>query len=187
MTDVCFRKVQLDVDFAKFVTAEYSQAPLDSPIEHQRRDLAWLYEPYGGYPDSFIKDNTGLQQLWWSPEDIDYDALGDELGMEVVTVSSLKQNPGNVIPLHIDAFYRLRQSRPNDDTAIPVRANIFLEDSDIGHMLQFVVGDEVVSATDWRAGQGYLFDKNVPHLSSNAGLRPKYTLQVSGFLKRQEQ
>ncbi len=181
MTPVHFQLVNLDIDFDKFITADYSIAPVDSPVEHQKRDLAWLYNPYGGYPDSLTKYNTQLQQLWWSDNDLDYEYIGSCLNMKVVTVSSLKQNPGNVIPLHIDAFYRLKRNCP-DTNAIPVRSNIFLQDADVGHMLQFVVDGKTVTDTSWKAGQGYQFDKNVPHLSGNAGLRPKYTLQVSGFL-----
>lgn len=37
------------------------------------------------------------------------------------------------------------------------------------------------TSTHWRAGDGFIWDSNHLHLSANAGLTPKYTLQLSGF------
>ena len=177
-----FQPVQLDLDFDLFVTADYSCVADDSPVSHQKQNLSWLYEPYGGYPDSFVDLNTRLRQRWWGPSDVDYEDIGQQLNIDIVTVSSLRQEPGNVVPLHVDAFYRMKQLRPLDGR-LPVRANICLQDADIGHMLQFVHNNEIVTSTSWTAGQGYRFDQSVPHLSCNAGMTTKYTLQVSGFLR----
>lgn len=178
---VHFQKTVLDLDFDPFLKADYSCVSLDSPVAHQKRNLGDLYTEFGGYPDSFNEKNTGLKQLWWSSEQIDYIAIGEQLGMEVITVSSLLQQPGNIIPLHLDAFYQLSKIAPHR-VKNSVRANIFLQDADIGHMIQFVIDGQCVTDTSWKSGHGYQFDCNVPHLSCNAGLRPKHTLQISGFL-----
>ena len=37
------------------------------------------------------------------------------------------------------------------------------------------------TSTHWSAGDGFIWDSDHLHLSANAGLTPKYTLQVSGF------
>jgi hypothetical protein len=179
-----FQPAHLDIDFQKFVTADYTKSQWHYATDHQPRELAWLYQSYGGYPDSLVEQNTGFRQLWWNRDDVDFAGIGEQLDMDVVTVSSLRQDPGNIIPLHVDVFYRLQQQCNLSDHQIPVRTNIFLEDSDIGHMLQFVVRDRIVTAASWLAGQGFQFDRNIPHLSLNAGMRPKYTLQISGFARQ---
>ena len=35
--------------------------------------------------------------------------------------------------------------------------------------------------TQWKGNEGYLINNKVIHLSANAGLEDKYTLQISGF------
>ena len=77
----------------------------------------------------------------------------------------------------IDRFYKLRQ-KVQDNSRQPVRANIFLEDWKMGHILQFE--DRVI--TNWKKHTGFVFNEYVQHLSSNCGMQNKYTLQVSGFL-----
>ena len=37
------------------------------------------------------------------------------------------------------------------------------------------------NSTHWKAGEGWIWDSNHLHLSANAGMKDKYTLQVSGF------
>jgi len=97
--------------------------------------------------------------------------------MEVVTVSSILQPPGGVIPLHRDMFYQINKKYP-ERKELKVRANIYLEDWKLGHFIQY---DDVVS-THWKQGQGFLWDSSILHIGANAGMENKYTLQVSGFL-----
>jgi hypothetical protein len=37
------------------------------------------------------------------------------------------------------------------------------------------------TSDNWKAGEGYLWSSKVLHLSANAGMKDKYTLQISGF------
>jgi hypothetical protein len=150
------------------------------------RELDDIYSAYGGYPRAFCAENTTIHQLWWNPDQLDFERLGAMLHMEVITVSSIRQDPGNVVPYHRDTFHKIRQQIP-DRAGRCVRANIFLENSRLGHMLQFTLNDRHHAVTEWQANTGYMFDSSVLHLSCNAGLEPKYTLQVSGFYQGQEQ
>ena len=100
----------------------------------------------------------------------------------MITVSSILQPPGSTIPLHRDTFYQISIRHPSR-TEIKVRANIFLEDYKLGHFIQYQNKDSIISVTDWRAGQGFLWDSSILHLGANNGMQNKYTLQVSGFLK----
>lgn len=167
--------VQLTTDFGLFLNADYTSHS-GSCISHLAKELKDLYEPYGGLPESYCLANTMIHQLWWSAEQIDYVDLGRQLNIEVVTVSSIKQPAGCVVPWHKDTFFQIKRTCP-DRTEPKVRANLHLEDWKLGHMIQF--GDTV--ASHWQQGQGWIWDEHVAHLGANAGLEPKYTLQVSGF------
>ena len=125
-------------------------------------------------------DNSRLHLLWWDPAVLDFDDIGHQLGMEVVSISSILQEPGHCIPYHRDMFFQIRQRYPGRAEK-PVRANIFLEAGKLGHIMQFTLEGQHRTVVDWDCNTGYLFDSDILHLRCNAGLEPKYTLQVSGF------
>lgn len=171
------KSVTLDIDFAEILRADYNSHE-GSCIRHQVTELTDIHQQYGGFPASYCFENTRINQLWWTQEQLDFDAIGRQLGMDVITVSSIRQVPGGVIPWHRDTFYQIRQRCPNRPET-PVRANIYLEDWRMGHFIQF---DDTVD-THWRQGQGWLWDDQILHLGANAGMEPKYTMQISGFLR----
>lgn len=171
------KSVELNYDFGIFLSADHT-VHQGSCIKHQVHELSDVHEQYGGFPESYCFENTVIHQLWWTNDQVDYNDIGNQLGIDVVTVSSIKQPPGCVIPLHRDTFYQISQRYPND-TRTKVRANIYLEDWKLGHFIQYL---DTVS-THWSQGQGFLWDSDILHLGANAGMEPKYTLQVSGFLK----
>lgn len=180
-----FESIALDYDFSQILSADHDSHS-GSCYHHQVRELDDIYGAYGGYPRAFCAENTTIHQLWWDREQLDFDRLGTMLDMEVITVSSIRQDPGNVVPYHRDVFFKIRQQYP-DNKLRCVRANIFLENNKLGHMLQFTLDRQHRAVTEWQANTGFMFDNTVLHLSCNAGLEPKYTLQISGFYLGQEQ
>jgi hypothetical protein len=170
------KETRLDYDFDVFLNADYSTHE-NSCITDLMKEFKDMYDDLGGFPDSFCYDNTKFSQLWWSEQQVDYEYIGSQLGIDVITVSTIKQPPGCVIPLHKDTFYRINQKHP-ERTETKVRANIYLEDWKLGHFIQY--NDRV--STHWKKGQGLIWDSDVLHLGANAGISPKYTLQVSGFI-----
>lgn len=172
--------IKLDYDFDIFTTADYSVHE-GSCISHQVHELKDIHENYGGFPDSYENKNTKIRQLWWDEDWVDFDYIGNQLDMEVVTVSSILQPPGNVIPIHRDTFFQIKKRFPND-TRRKVRANIYLEDWSVGHFIQYQLNDDWHNSTHWKQGEGWMWDSDVLHLSANAGMYDKLTLQVSGFL-----
>jgi hypothetical protein len=78
-------------------------------------------------------------------------------------------------------FHLIKQKYP-ERTEPRVRANIYLEDCKLGHFLQYVANDVTHTCVDWKAGTGSMWDSDILHLSANAGMENKYTLQISGFL-----
>lgn len=174
-------KIKLNFDISLFLNADYSQH-YGSCISYQKREQEDIHDTAGGFPASYTEDNTRIQQLWYDENQVDYVELGKQLGMEVITVSSILQPPGNVITVHRDTFFQINKKYPNDSRT-KVRANIYLEDWKVGHIIQYKdVDGEWKNSTHWSAREGFLWDSDILHVSGNIGLEPKFTLQVSGFL-----
>lgn len=133
--------------------------------------------PDGNLPKTFTHHNTLCYQKFFNREELDFKNLGDQVGVEAIYISMIKQPPGMVNPLHRDTFYRINKLFP-DDPRLKVRANIQLLDWKTGHFLQF--NDTVV--THWKANTGHMWDSSVFHLAANAGLEDRFSLQISGFL-----
>lgn len=172
--------VHLNFDFAQLLDADYT-AHSGSCIKHQVYELTDIHDAHGGFPKSYCLENTKIHQLWWDNTQVDYEELGKQLGMEVVTVSTIMQEPGCVVPLHRDIFYQIGLKHPTRNET-KVRANIYMEDYKLGHFIQYQKNDTYESSTNWVAGDGFLWNNEVLHLSANAGMSNKYTMQVSGFL-----
>ena len=164
------KEAYLDYDLQQFIDADYS-VHSGSCIAHQVHELQDIHEKFGGFPDSYDMGNTLIRQLWWTSEQIDFDELGKKLGIEVVTVSSILQPPGNSIPVHRDTFFQIKKAFPND-TRLKVRANMYLEDWHVGEFLQYQDADKKwQNSTHWKAGEGCVWDSNLLHLSDNAGMK----------------
>ena len=171
-----FKKSHLNYNFEKILSADYAQHE-GSCIKHQTYELTDIHEQFGGFPKTYNYQNTIIHQLWWNDTQLDFEDIGQQLGMEVITISSILQPPGCIIPWHRDTFFKINQLCP-DRTELKVRANIHLEDWKMGHFIQY---DDIVY-THWLVGDTLLWDSEVLHLGANAGMHDKYTLQVSGFL-----
>ena len=170
-----YRKIHLDIDFKPFMQIDLPEA--STCIKHQATECRDVHEKYGGLPKSYVFENTKIHQKFWTEDQVDFEMLNDKLGIEAVTVSSIMQPPGNVIPLHRDTFFQVKKRFPDDKRKI-VRYNIYMQDWKIGHFLQH---DDNI-CTHWKQGDGHMWDGEVLHIGANAGMEDKYTLQVSGFL-----
>jgi hypothetical protein len=173
---------RLELDFAPYLTANYDQHSSHN-FGHQLEEYAELYARFGGLPASFNETNTVIHQLWWNEQQIDYGDLGTRLGMDVITVSTIRQDPGNVLPIHYDTFFLIGKNHPHRREP-KVRANIYMQDWQLGHHLEYELDDQWQISHGWRAGDGLIWDSSHLHLSSNAGMSPKYTMQISGFLRQ---
>ena len=169
-----FESVKIDIDTDVFFNVKWEDYRC-SCVRHQRTEQKDLH-PDNNMPDSLVLDNTAIHQKFFDRDEIDYEELGKQTNMEVVSVSVIKQEPCNILPKNRDMFYKITSEFP-DRKEEKVRANIFLEDWKSGHYLEF---DED-PCTHWKANEGYILNDQIIHLSANAGLEDKYTLQVSGF------
>ena len=175
------KTVFLDYDIDHIIETDHT-THTGSCIAHQVEEQGAVYDHFGPLPAGITEHNTTIHQLWWEDGEVDYAEFGEQLGMEVVTVSSILQPPGNIIPMHEDTFFKINQQYP-DDKRLKVRANIFLTDWQPGHVLHHVgKADRWESPYKWGTGQGFMWDSTHWHLSANVGFHDKYTLQISGFL-----
>lgn len=177
------KKIKLNYDWGYFLPPmqDYS-VHKGTCLAHQVHELTDIHQEYG-LGETLTENNTVIQQLWYTDKQADFKKLGEQVGMEVITLSSILQLPGNTIALHRDTFYQINKKFPNDKR-LKVRANIYLEDWKVGHMLQYKSEEDNIWKTsdNWKAGEGYIWDSKPLHLSANAGMKNKFTLQISGFL-----
>ena len=174
------KNIKINYDLSVFLNADYTQHS-GSCIQHQVHELTDIHKQYGGFPETYTINNTLIHQLWWDKTQVNFDELGRQLGMEIVTISSICQPPGNVLPLHRDTFFQISKQYP-DRKELKVRANIYLEDYKMGQFIQYQTNDHWVTSDHWHQSEGFIWDSSVIHLSVNAGFENKYTLQISGFL-----
>jgi len=176
------KTIELDYDLNVFRDSDFTQH-YGSCISYQVREQTDQHEKAGGFPESYSEDNTRIQQIWFDDGDlgVDYAQLGWQLDIDIKSISAILQPPGNTVTLHRDTFFKFKSDYP-DDTRTKVRANIYLEDWKVGHFLQYQVDNKWHNSTHWKQGEGWMWDSKHLHLSANAGMSPKYTLQVSGFL-----
>ena len=169
-----YKKIHLDTDYKLFLSMPSPEAT--TCIKHQTYELTDIHEKFGGFPKTYCFENTKIHQTWYDETSCDYAELGKKLDIEVVTMSTIMQPPGNTIPLHRDTFYQIKKKFPENKKPI-VRCNIYLEDWKIGHFLQY--NDNI--DTHWKQGDGHMWDSEVLHIGANSGMENKYTLQISGF------
>lgn len=170
------KHVRIDYDFSFIYDLNWNQYEHNC-IGHQQIELKDIYDTFGGFPSSYTPHNTTFYQKFFEKSEINFDALGNQVGVEPISISMIKLPPGMITILHRDTFYRINKDYP-DDSRMRVRANIFLEDWKWGHILQY---DDVV-VSHWKKNTGYMWNSEVLHLAANCGLEDRYTLQISGFL-----
>ena len=108
------QKVKFNYNVSKFVDCEYPAA--SSCVKHQVTELTDIHAKYGGFPTTYTLGNTTIHQRWWDKNELDFAEIGSLLNMQVVTISSIKQPPGQVVPWHRDTFFLLKKEFPDKAT-----------------------------------------------------------------------
>ena len=172
--------VKLDYDLSKTLEADYSAS--NSCIFHQKYEQADAYNEYGNLPKSYCEQNTTIHQVFWDLEEFDVKEIGKQLHMDIKGLSTIKQDPGNVIPMHKDIFKRIKDANDVTNEKI-IRANIHITEWNPGHCIQYEKNNTWYNYQDWEVGSGLLFDDSCLHIGINAGMKPKITMQISGFYR----
>mgnify|MGYP001243568605 CR=1 FL=1 len=169
-----FTHVDIDLgkDLETIRSADYSKHTLSAIHSN-------IVNPEYDYAPSLCKENTTIQQLWWEKE-LDLAAVGKQLGMFVITASSILLPPGNVIPWHTDTFVKMKGLHPERNDF--VRAMIYVTEYEPGQVTQIRNGTGLETYTNWKPGSGYLIDDTVPHVNINGSNEPVITINYSGFI-----
>lgn len=100
-----------------------------------------------------------------------------------ITISMLE--PGKITPPHKDSLFRLKQTVKNAGIdvsgLIPARVNILLQNKHVGHFLD-IQGAQMFN--DYVRGDFVVIYPEVIHSCGNIGYRNRYTMQISGFIKK---
>lgn len=134
-----------------------------------------VYAKYG-----YTCHNTGI----WKNTNVDpgirFDwesALLAQLPLDRGVVTLTRQDPGQILPWHMDRFFMLRRLHPAD-TRMIARVLLFVEDWKMGHLLQI----HRDMCTHWQQGDLWIWPPGTYHLSANVGLEPKWTCNITGFV-----
>ena len=142
----------------------------DNASQHQNEYLKYGYTEHNTRSWKTTNFEPKITLLW---EHLIYQVLP----LDHAVASVHRQDPGQILPWHMDRFYMLRRLYPDDKRPI-WRFLIFLEDWKQGHFLQ--VKDSVLH--HWRRGDVVVWQPGTEHLAANVGLEKKWTCNVTGFL-----
>jgi hypothetical protein len=121
----------------------------------------------------YTSENTIINQTFDLPDN--FYSIAQSL-FPNFSASVIKQDPGQVLPIHTDTFFMVSEKYGvSKDECI--RVNIFLDDWQSGHYFEL----DYQPILHWTKGQAVIIDKDIPHLSGNMGVVPKYTMQVTGI------
>ena len=127
---------------------------------------------------SLTKHNTKFQKVFPEKAPEIFHKIKDVCNLDMSNFQLLRQPQGHIQPWHFDTFVE-RQKTNNlseDERKKFTRYLIMLEDWHWGHFLQ--IGNNVIS--QWSAGDIITWDFGMYHLSSNAGIVTKYSMNVTG-------
>lgn len=168
-----FKHIKINFDFDEILNADYLDNKLSSM--HSK-----IMNEETVFPSSYNESNTSIYQRWWTDNELDFVDIGNQLDMEVATISSILLPPGNVIPWHTDTFVKLKNIYPDRNDF--VRAMIYATDYVPGQVTQIKNGTKYETYSFWNQGEGYLIDESIPHVNVNGSFKPVVTLNVSGVL-----
>lgn len=128
--------------------------------EHNTTETNWGLDPTH---NSILKDLVG---------ETNFRKLGIDSSQSLLRL--LEYMPGHCLPLHYDGMEGFKRMYGTDK--VGTRFFVAISDWDWGHALQ--VHDKMIS--NWKPGDTYIIPPKVFHASANFGIRPKYTLTITG-------
>jgi len=155
----------------------YGNIKIDIPhaqLENIRyEDYFQCYQQYDKIEKYYTKHNSSIWQMFEeSPDWVHNLATKLPQDFDHHVVSTIKIEPGQTIPHHVDKHFKLKQEHGD---GISHRYLIFLEDWKRGHYYE--VHDQPF--TKWRKGDWVKFGIDDWHLAGNMGDEPFYSAQVT--------
>ena len=160
----------------KFWDNEYCK--LDYTNEEFNDDENVKYWLDIGFANKFTGDMCDMrqQQPTWNTGFV---KLFEEMGWQDIGTSYYRMDTGTVLPEHSDLYARYIQlfNLQGQESTI-CRSIVFLEEWSSGHYSE-CAREPIVN---WTAGDVIEWKYNTPHMAANLGLKPRYTLQITGHL-----
>jgi len=155
----------------------YGNIKIDIPhaqLENIRyEDYFQCYQQYDKIEKYYTKHNSSIWQMFEeSPDWVHNLATKLPQDFDHHVVSTIKVEPGQTIPHHVDKHFKLKQEHGD---GISHRYLIFLEDWKRGHYYE--VHDQPF--VKWRKGDWVKFGIDDWHLAGNMGDEPFYSAQVT--------
>jgi hypothetical protein len=140
-------------------------------------DLCKEYKKYG-----YTEHNTIIWKTTNINPILEFDwekTIIQQLPLTHAIATVTRQDPGQILPWHMDRLFMLRKLYPNEKGTI-WRFLLFLEDWQMGHVLQ--VKDTMLH--HWKQGDVVVWHPGTMHVAANIGIEPKWTCNITGFLNR---
>lgn len=131
--------------------------------EHNTTETNWGLDPVH---NSLLKELVG---------EVNFRKLGIDSRQSLLRL--LEYMPGHCLPLHYDGMEGFNRIYGADK--IGTRFFVAVSPWDWGHALQ--VHDKMIA--NWQPGDAYIIPPKVFHASANFGIRPKYTLTITGEVR----
>ena len=102
-----------------------------------------------------------------------------EMGWQDIGTSYYRMDTGTVLPQHQDKYVKyIKLFNLEGEEHTIRRAIVFLEEWSSGHYSE-CAGEPYVN---WHAGDVIEWQYDTPHMAANLGLKPRYTLQITGHI-----
>lgn len=129
-----------------------------------------------GYSSNHLKSYTGHMYDNSNPMPAWIERLENTFGLYKQAYTFYRMDTCEIMPPHSDHFRTY--CRLNNTTPDKVwRAVMMLEDWKPGHYFEL----DGVGYVNWKAGDWFKWQGDIPHAASNIGSEPRYTLQVTGL------
>lgn len=157
---ISYGKIKIDIPHAQLENIKYE-------------DYFQCYQQYDKIEKYYTEHNSSIWQMFEeSPDWVHNLATKLPQDFDHHVVSTIKIEPGQTIPHHVDKHFKLKQEHGD---GISHRYLIFLEDWKRGHYYE--VHDQPF--TKWRKGDWVKFGIDDWHLAGNMGDEPFYSAQVT--------
>lgn len=160
----------------KFWNDEYKYLNYTQEMFNDPDSIAkWINQGYYPKFTGYMCDMSNPQPLWNDR----FISIYKEMGWKDIGTSYYRMDTGTVLPEHSDLYVKyikLFNLQGKEHTIR--RAIVFLEDWSGGHYSE-CAGEPYVN---WHAGDVLEWQYDKPHMAANLGLKPRYTLQITGHV-----
>lgn len=153
----------------EYTQLDYVREPFNDPVSVNH----WITQ---GYQSKITGDLCDMRHRLpsWNNKFIDHFAT---LGWKDIGTAYYRMHTGTVMPAHSDLYKKyIKLFNLEGKEQSIYRGLIMLEDWKSGHYLEI----DGVSQIPWKAGQGFIWRYDTPHMAANIGIEPRYTLQITG-------